>query len=134
MKMGNYGLAFQYARRPLWWLTLLVAMFAASLVVARYAHAYQGSGFDTPSPNLSLQKCTVEMSGDLLTIVCDSSKVCPPGWHLHTQLRDGLNNRTVGLLIGYGDKSEATNSCEWNSGHTGWAENGSYQRHVEVRR
>lgn len=111
-----------------------VAATIIALLLAGRADAYQGSGFDAPTPNLSLQKCTVEMAGDTLTIVCDSSKVCPPGWHLHTQLRDGLNNRTVGLLIGYGDKGEATNSCEWQSGHTGWSENGSYQQHVEVSR
>lgn len=64
-----------------------------------------------PEPDLSLQRCWVAARGDVMTIRCDSSNVCPHGWHLHTDFLNPLTAQNIQNVLGYGDAREVVNSC-----------------------
>lgn len=71
-----------------------------------------------PVPNLSAQACTVRSHGESLTVTCDSSTVCPPGWHLFTRLLDPAAAGSIEVIFGYGSPQEVENTCMKNSSHT----------------
>lgn len=70
----------------------------------------------TPIPNMQLQKCTIRVEGQVMTIRCDSSQVCPAGWHLDTwwayvPREDG---ELIQTMFGYGPAVK--NSCKQGAG------------------
>ena len=66
-------------------------------------------GLATPTPQLQLQRCTVQMTGSLMVVTCDSSKVCPKGYALDTWLDQTPDGTALSSYFGYG--SNAHNSC-----------------------
>ena len=70
----------------------------------------------TPIPNMQLQKCMMRVESQVMTIRCDSSRVCPEGYHLDTwwayvPRQDG---ELIQTMFGYGPAVK--NSCQKGSG------------------
>jgi len=84
---------------------------AIFLLLVSPVFAQQYVPLPPPAPRIDRQNCVTRTHGNILTIRCDSSRVCPPGWHLHTDMVEPLTGRTISQLLGYGDPSEVTNSC-----------------------
>ena len=126
---GSTPAASSKSRLPL--IVAAIVAFAIAIVATWYALARaQQQVLETPIPDLTLQECRTSTTRDTLTIVCDSTHVCPHGWHLHTILVKGLTNENLGELLGYGDANEVLNSCRLNSlGQVGWTQDG---RHYEA--
>ena len=78
-----------------------------------------------PEPDLSKQDCTVRTAGpEVLEIRCDSSRVCPPGWHLRTVMVHPLTGPTLQEILGYGDANEVVNSCVPSAAQAGVSQDG----------
>jgi hypothetical protein len=62
-----------------------------------------------PLPQMQLQRCTYQMLDSVMTVRCDSSKVCPAGYALDTWLDYNPDGTALSSVFGYG--SNAHNSC-----------------------
>lgn len=69
----------------------------------------------TPKPDLSAQTCEVRAHGQSLTVTCESSAVCPPGYHLFTRILDPAAAGSIDVMFGYGNDQERENTCMLNS-------------------
>jgi hypothetical protein len=88
------------ARKP-WWKRML----------KRLARAVGASAFSAllmPVPNMQLQTCLARFDGAVMEVRCDSSRVCPPGYHLDTHLNRFDGGADLSTLFGYGD---VKNTC-----------------------
>jgi hypothetical protein len=61
-----------------------------------------------PVPNMQLQKCIARFDGSIMEVRCDSSQVCPPGYHLDSYLERFSGGGDLSELFGYGD---VKNTC-----------------------
>jgi hypothetical protein len=85
-----------------WWKRILNRIFRA-VGMSLFAAAILG-----PTPQLQLQQCNMTIKGNVITVRCDSSKVCPPGYALQTLYSDNLNGSNLSEVFGFGD---AFNEC-----------------------
>jgi hypothetical protein len=68
-----------------------------------------------PLPNMQAQTCGVRIAGNSTMLICDSSRVCPSGYHLFTQLKENPPPSRWGELFGFGDQALVENTCVPNA-------------------
>jgi hypothetical protein len=76
--------------------------------VLYYVGASLFSALLMPVPNMQLQTCLARFDGSVMEVRCDSSRVCPPGYHLDTHLNRFDGGADLSALFGYGD---VKNTC-----------------------
>lgn len=88
-----------------------VFVVSAIAICSAIAHCQSA----TPKPDLSAQTCEVRAHGQSLTVTCDSSAVCPQGYHLFTRILDPAAAGSIDVMFGYGNDQERENTCMLNS-------------------